>query len=223
MTPALRLAITAPPHAPSAVRCIGPATPAAATAAGLATLGRALAVACGARARVLVRGLGRVPAVEAPGEPSLGDLLVGPGLPELDAITRWYHAHAHLVRHRDPGLGRLADEMVTLRCLMRDVEHTAGCLAPGGQPGLALAIAWLTDLEGEVEAVLSYTDRAALSFARRGRVPYVYNVWSRAAGRGGELLRFVAWQAGGRPITLHPLHDGLAAHYVRAYEAQPAD
>lgn len=219
--PALQLPIPLPPQAPPAVRCVGPAL--REPEAALPELARGLVRLCAVRARTLVEALGRFPGFETRGRPSLAQVLAGAGVPELDVVTRWYHAHAHLARHVDPALGRLVDELVTLRCLLRDAEHTARCLAPGGEAGHALVLAWVTDRAGELEGVLSYTDRSALSFARRGRVPYVYNVWSRARGRGGELLQFVAWQAHGRPITLHPLHERLAAHYVRAYGARPAD
>jgi hypothetical protein len=221
MTPALQLEIPAPPQAPPAVRCIGPA--AAEPAEPLLELAQGLARACGARARALVQALDGSPIFERPGLPPLAHALAGAGMPELDVVTRWHHAHAHLARFFDPELGRLADELVTLRSLVRDADHTARSLAPGGTPDHALMLAWLVDRSGELEAVVSYTDRSALSFARRGRVPYVYNVWSRAPGRGRDLLRFVAWQTHGRPITLHPLHEQLAAYYVRAYGARPAE
>jgi hypothetical protein len=220
MTPALQLSIPPPLQAPPAVRCVGPTLP---EPDALGELARELARFFVMRRRALLEALPRAPQVEALGERTLAQVLAGPGVPELDAIMRWHHAHAHLARHVDPVLGRLADDLVTLRCLLRDTEHTTSCSRPGGEPSQALVLAWVTDPAGELEAMLSYTDRAALSFARRGRVPYVYNVWSRARGRGSELLRFVAWQTHGRPITLHPLHEGLAAHYVRAYGAQPAD
>lgn len=220
MTPALHLPIPPPPQAPPAVHCVGPALH---EPDALSELARELARFFVLRGRALLEAVRRSPQVEALGGPRLAEVLAGPGLPELDTIMRWYHAHAHLARLADPALGRLVDDLVTLRCLLRDADHTAGCLGPGGEPSQALVLAWVTDPTGELEAALSYTDRAALSFARRGRVPYVYNVWSRARGRGRELLRFVAWQTHGRPITLHPLHEQLAAHYARAYGAQPAD
>jgi hypothetical protein len=133
-----------------------------------------------------------------------------PTLPEAKLVAQWYRAHGL-------PLGRPADELLALRYLVRDAENTARDLGPEGVRQAAIGLAWIRAEDQTLAAAIAYTNRPALSFDEARRVPYVYNLWSSVPGLGRRLLEFVAWQTGRSVITLHPLHDGVAAHYARHY------
>lgn len=217
--PALVLDIARPAKRPIGVRSIAEG----ATAATIDPLVDGLDRLCRERIQSLARAIAHDPIAAAvvSCEPRV-EALSSSRVPELELVTRWHGSHAAPLRRTAASLGRLADEVLTLRSLLRDAEHTARCLGPGGEPNLALALAWITDAEGTLEAAISHTNRPPLSYAPQARVPYVYNVWSGIRGHGDALLRFVAWETGGEPITLHPLHEGVADHYIRRYPCAAA-